>query len=62
VLIDAYVVRMTLVPAVLSLLGDRAWWFPNWLDRLTPKVDIKGESLRFPTDHKPEEKELVNID
>ncbi len=60
VLIDAFVVRMTLVPAVLSLLGDRAWWFPKWLDRITPKVDIEGESLRIPT--KPDQKELVTID
>jgi RND superfamily putative drug exporter len=48
VLIDAFIVRMTLVPAVLSLLGDRAWWFPRWLDRITPKVDIEGESLHIP--------------
>ena len=61
VLIDAFVVRMTLVPAVLSLLGDRAWWFPKWLDRITPKVDIEGETLRVPTDRKPQEKELVKI-
>ncbi|AGZ45906.1 MMPL family transporter [Actinoplanes friuliensis] len=45
VLIDAFVVRMTLVPAVLSLLGRRAWAFPRWLDRITPRVDIEGESL-----------------
>ena len=45
-LIDAFVVRMTLVPAVLTLLGDRAWAFPRWLDRITPNVDIEGESLR----------------
>ncbi len=62
VLIDAFIVRMTLVPAVLSLLGDRAWWFPRWLDRLTPRVDIEGESLRLPTDRQPEKKELVSID
>jgi putative drug exporter of the RND superfamily len=59
VLIDAFVVRMTLVPAILSLLGDRAWWFPKWLDRITPKVDIEGESLNVP--EKPEEKELAEI-
>ncbi|TCC61000.1 MMPL family transporter [Kribbella pittospori] len=59
VLIDAFVVRMTLVPAVLSLLGDRAWWFPKWLDRITPKVDIEGESLRI--DENPEPKELAGI-
>ncbi|MEU4605995.1 MMPL family transporter [Kribbella sp. NPDC023972] len=59
VLIDAFVVRMTLVPAVLSLLGDRAWWFPKWLDRITPKVDIEGESLRAPT--KPADKQPVGV-
>jgi RND superfamily putative drug exporter len=61
VLIDAFVVRMTLVPAVLSLLGDRAWSFPRWLDRITPKVDIEGENLRVTTPP-PAEKELVSID
>ncbi len=60
VLIDAFVVRMTLVPAVLSLLGDRSWWFPKWLDRITPKVDIEGETLRV--QQKPDEKELVTVD
>ncbi|WP_406054847.1 MMPL family transporter [Kribbella sp. NBC_00889] len=59
VLIDAFVVRMTLVPAVLSLLGDRAWWFPQWLDRITPKVDIEGESLRI--DENPDPKKLAGI-
>ncbi|WP_327635046.1 MMPL family transporter [Kribbella sp. NBC_00482] len=59
VLIDAFVVRMTLVPAILSLLGDRAWWFPNWLDRLTPRVDIEGEGLRV--DETPDPKELASV-
>ena len=45
VLADAFVVRMTIVPAVLALLGDRAWRIPRWLDRLIPNVDIEGESL-----------------
>jgi len=58
VLIDAFVVRMTLVPAVLSLLGKAAWWFPKWLDRITPNVDIEGESLRVET--KPD-KELAEV-
>ena len=61
VLIDAFVVRMTLVPAVLTLLGDRAWSFPKWLDRITPKVDIEGESLRTEPP-KPTKKELVSVD
>ncbi|GAA1132775.1 MMPL family transporter [Kribbella jejuensis] len=55
VLIDAFVVRMTLVPAILSLLGDRAWWFPKWLDRLTPRVDIEGETLRIPEEPRTDE-------
>ena len=46
VLVDAFVVRLTLVPAVMSFLGERAWWLPRWLDRLLPNVDIEGERLR----------------
>ena len=45
VFVDAFVVRMTLVPAVLSLLGDKAWWLPRWLDRLLPSFDVEGEGL-----------------
>ncbi|GAA3847014.1 MMPL family transporter [Streptomyces coacervatus] len=45
VLFDAFVVRMALVPAVLALLGDKAWWLPRWLDRLLPDVDVEGTGL-----------------
>ncbi|UCM88555.1 MMPL family transporter [Streptomyces marincola] len=45
ILLDAFVVRMTLVPALMGLLGDRAWWLPKWLDRVLPNVDVEGESL-----------------
>ncbi|GAB3989074.1 MMPL family transporter [Actinoallomurus acanthiterrae] len=45
VLFDAFVVRMAIVPAVLALLGDRAWWMPRWLDRLLPRIDVEGEAL-----------------
>ncbi|MFF0633599.1 MMPL family transporter [Nocardia sp. NPDC004151] len=45
VFFDAFIVRMTLVPAVLALLGDRAWWLPGWLARILPNVDVEGESL-----------------
>jgi RND superfamily putative drug exporter len=45
VLLDAFVVRMTLVPAVMKLLGRHAWWLPPWLDRRLPSFDIEGESL-----------------
>ena len=46
VLIDASIVRMVLVPAVMSLLGRRAWWLPRWLDRVLPDVDIEGARHR----------------
>ncbi|WP_129666991.1 MMPL family transporter [Phytoactinopolyspora endophytica] len=44
--VDAFIVRMTIVPAVMALLGHRAWWMPSWLDRLLPDVDVEGEKLR----------------
>ncbi|MCX5198961.1 MMPL family transporter [Streptomyces sp. NBC_00249] len=46
VLFDAFVVRMAIVPAVLALLGHKAWWLPKWLDKILPNVDVEGESLR----------------
>ena len=46
VLFDAFVVRMTIVPAVMALLGRRAWALPKWLDRVLPDVDVEGEKLR----------------
>ncbi|BCJ56260.1 membrane protein [Actinoplanes sp. NBRC 14428] len=46
VAIDAFIVRMTIVPAVISLLGRAAWWLPGWLNRALPNVDIEGEKLR----------------
>ena len=45
VLVDAVLVRMTLTPALMHLLGDRAWWLPRWLDRITPNLDVEGTSL-----------------
>ena len=39
VLIDAVIVRLLLVPAVMNLLGDRCWWLPRWLDRIVPHID-----------------------
>ncbi|MFW6693022.1 MMPL family transporter [Streptomyces sp. MAR4 CNX-425] len=45
VLFDAFVVRMAIVPAVLALLGRRAWWLPRILNRVLPNVDIEGEAL-----------------
>ncbi|MGW0744454.1 MMPL family transporter [Streptomyces sp. NPDC002817] len=48
VLFDAFVVRMAIVPAVLALLGDKAWWLPGRLDRLLPHVDVEGAGLGAP--------------
>ena len=45
VLLDAFVVRMTLVPAAMYLLGRRAWWLPAWLERILPDVDVEGAKL-----------------
>lgn len=45
VLVDALVVRMTLTPAVMHLLGDAAWWMPRWLDRILPDLDVEGTQL-----------------
>jgi RND superfamily putative drug exporter len=42
ILVDATVVRMVLVPAVMQLLGDRNWWLPRWLDRLLPEGGLEG--------------------
>jgi RND superfamily putative drug exporter len=52
VLFDAIVVRMTIVPAVMTLLGKAAWWLPRWLDRILPNVDVEGERLRHLLDDK----------
>ncbi len=45
VLVDAFVVRMLLIPAAMHLLGQSAWWFPKWLDRIVPDVDVEGAKL-----------------
>ncbi|MFC9961755.1 MMPL family transporter [Streptomyces nigra] len=42
VLIDATVVRLLMVPAVMTLLGEHAWWTPRWLDRILPHIDTEG--------------------
>ncbi|WP_378143645.1 MMPL family transporter [Cnuibacter sp. UC19_7] len=45
VLLDAFVVRMLLMPALMHLLGGAAWWLPRWLDRIIPNVDMEGAAL-----------------
>jgi len=48
VLVDAFLVRMTIVPAVLKLLGRSAWWLPGWLGRTLPDLDVEGSRLTLP--------------
>ncbi|HEX6358796.1 MMPL family transporter [Actinophytocola sp.] len=55
VAVDAFVVRMTIVPALMSMLGKHAWWLPRWLDRLLPNVDVEGARLTRPDDSDPGE-------
>jgi membrane protein YdfJ len=45
VLFDAFVIRMTLIPALMILLKKASWYLPKWLDRIIPNVDVEGESL-----------------
>src|SRR5262245_52225896 len=49
VFVDAFVVRMTLVPAVLALLGHRSWWLPRRLDRVLPHLDVEGVAAETAT-------------
>ncbi|MBW8762102.1 MAG: MMPL family transporter [Microbacterium sp.] len=43
--IDAFLVRMTLIPALMAILGERAWQIPSWLEKILPSVDIEGEAV-----------------
>ncbi|MFE5137668.1 MMPL family transporter [Streptomyces fagopyri] len=63
VFFDAFLVRMAVVPAVLALLGKKAWWLPRWLDRALPNVDVEGEGLRKLGDGRKndDDRELVRV-
>jgi membrane protein YdfJ len=45
VLVDAFIVRLTIVPAVMTLLGRSAWYVPKWLNRIMPNIDVEGEKF-----------------
>ncbi|MFP3674714.1 MMPL family transporter [Bacillus sp. SIMBA_031] len=56
VLFDAFIVRMTIIPSVMKLMGHAAWYLPKWLDKIIPNVDIEGHKLtQGKTPEKPEE-------
>ncbi|MDK1348103.1 MMPL family transporter [Streptomyces sp. 378] len=61
VFFDAFVVRMAVVPAVLALLGRKAWWLPKWLDRALPNVDVEGEGLRAASGDDDGDRNLVRV-
>lgn len=46
ILVDAFLVRMTLVPAVMSVLGEAAWWLPRRLSAVLPNLDVEGDQLK----------------
>ncbi|WP_181312994.1 MMPL family transporter [Nocardioides campestrisoli] len=48
IVFDAFIVRLVLIPALLYMLGDKAWWIPRWLDKILPNVDVEGEKLHRP--------------
>ncbi|GAA3795927.1 MMPL family transporter [Cellulomonas soli] len=58
VMADAFIVRLILMPAAMSLLGRSAWWIPRWLDKVLPRIDTEGHALQESTPER--EPELVN--
>jgi RND superfamily putative drug exporter len=63
VVFDAFIVRMVLIPSLLYILGEKAWWLPRWLDRILPNVDVEGEKLE--REHlmgRPLEEDLAVLD
>jgi RND superfamily putative drug exporter len=61
VFFDAFVVRMALIPALMYLMGDKAWYLPKWLDRILPNVDVEGEKLQRPVVVDEDPRELVRV-
>ena len=55
ILIDVLIVRLVIAPAVVTLLGDRAWWLPRWLDRLLPNVSLEGHLVESIDERAPSE-------
>jgi RND superfamily putative drug exporter len=59
ILIDVLIVRLVIAPAVVTLLGDHAWWLPRWLDRLLPDVSLEGHQVENIDERLPSEPERV---
>jgi len=59
VVADAFIVRMILMPAAMTLLGKSAWWMPRWLDKVLPRIDTEGHALQDGAHQR--EPELVRV-
>ena len=62
ILIDAFIVRLTLVPALMAVFDERAWWLPRWLDRVLPDLDIEGDKLLTMLNQQAEATDRQNIE
>jgi RND superfamily putative drug exporter len=61
ILIDVLIVRLVVAPAVVTLLGDRAWWVPRWLDRILPNVSLEGHLVQGLDEEAEPEREKVLV-
>ena len=59
ILIDVLIVRMVIAPAVVTLLGDRAWWLPAWLDRILPNVSLEGRRVDETAEAEPKREKVM---
>ena len=59
ILIDVLIVRMVIAPAVVTLLGDRAWWLPAWLDRILPNVSLEGRRVDEAVEDEPKREKVM---
>ena len=48
IFVDVAIVRLILVPAIMTIAGNANWWFPTWLDRILPRLDIEGGTADHP--------------
>jgi RND superfamily putative drug exporter len=61
ILIDVLIVRLLVAPAVVTLLGDHAWWVPRWLDRILPNVSLEGHLVNGTDGERQPEPEKVPV-
>ncbi|MGH3359269.1 MAG: MMPL family transporter [Nocardioidaceae bacterium] len=61
ILLDAFIVRMVIMPSLLALMGKAAWWLPSWLDRILPNMDVEGEKITKLTAERTKEPEYSRV-